>query len=178
MDILLNILTFGLKPLYEKHMEFHNIINDFRNKLPRPQNQAKNLTEKEKDKIWWLKETSLKYFNVINLNTQKISLSESDIDEFYNRLDNVDLILFKGYYFRYIRNLKRFNPKAENKNFEIAVLQKALEKNKLNPTKPIPILLHHIKYEYKLTSIPYIWYRKKKRYKKLNTHNSRHGAGS
>lgn len=172
-DLLLNILSLGLKPLYERHMVFHNIISEFRNKLPRPQNQAKKLTENEKENVWWIKNTSLKYFSVINLGTQKISLSEADIDEFYNKLNHFDFnfILFKKYYRQYINNLNRFKPKAEERNFDLAVLQQAIAMDKLRPTRPFPILVYHLKYKYKLTSITYITYREKKRRKKLNTHN-------
>lgn len=99
IDFVLNILSLGLKPLYERHLRFHQIIADFRIKLPRPQNQAKSLTEKEKNQVPWLNETSLKYMNVMNVGTHKTSLSESDLDEFYNKLNNFDFsfILFKKY---------------------------------------------------------------------------------
>jgi hypothetical protein len=173
VDIILNILTFGLKPLYEKHLKFHNIITDFRNKFPRPQNQAKTLTDEDKDKIWWMKGTSLKHFSVLNVGTHKISLSENDIDDFYNKLNNFDFsfMLFKRYYLGYIRNLNRFNPIAENKNFELAVLQKAIEIDNLRPTKPFSVLWFHVKYRFNLTSKPYMWFKKRKRIK--NTHNTR-----
>jgi hypothetical protein len=82
IDIILNILTLGLKPWYEKHLQFHLIINEFRNKLPRPQNQAKSLSDKEKSNIQWIKGTSLEHINVLNLETHKISLAETDLDEF------------------------------------------------------------------------------------------------
>lgn len=173
IDFVLNVLSLGLKPLYEKNLQFHQIITDFRNKLPRPQNQAKTLTKEDKDKIWWMKDTSLRHFSVLNVGTHKVSLSESDLDEFYNKLNNFDFsfILFKKYYKQYIRNLNRFNPVAENKNFELAVLQKAIETDNLRPTKPFPILCFHFKYRYKLTSGPYMWLIERKR--KKNTHNSK-----
>jgi|SRR5690554_6245099 len=172
IDFVLNVLSLGLKPLYEKHLKFHEIITDFRNKLPRPQNQAKSLTDEEKDQVPWIKGSSLKHMNVLNVGTHKISLSESDLDEFYNKLNNFDfsLILFKKYYKQYIRNLNRFNPVAENKNFDLAVLQKAIEADNLRPTKPFPVLWFHVKYKYKLTSEPYMWLRERKRIK--NTHNT------
>ena len=34
-DLVLNILSLGTKPLYEKQCRFHNLIADFRNKLAR-----------------------------------------------------------------------------------------------------------------------------------------------
>lgn len=171
IDLILNILSLGLKPLYEKHLQFHQIIKDFRNKLPRPQNQAKTLTKEDKDKIWWMKGTSLEHFSVLNLGTHRVSLTETDLDDFYNKLNNFDysFILFKKYYMEYIINLNRFNPVAQNKNFELAVLQTALEADKLRPTKPFSVLCFHFKYRYKLTSKPYIWFRERKRNK--NTHN-------
>ena len=171
IDLVLNIISLGLKPLYERHLMFHQIITDFRNKLPRPQNQAKSLTVKEKEQFPGIKGTSLRNMTVLNVGTHKVSLSESDLDEFYNKLNDFDFdfILFKEYYNQYIRNLNRFNPKAENKNFDLAVLQKAIQADKLRPTKPLPILWFHVKYRYKLTSEPYMWLSKRKRVK--NTHN-------
>ena len=165
IDFVLNILSLGLKPLYEKHFQFHQIITDFRNKLPRPQNQAKTLTKEDKDKIWWIKGTSLEHISVMNIGTHKVSLTETDLDDFYNRLNHFDFsfILFKKYYKEYISNLNRLNPVAENKNFELAVLQKALENDKLRPTKPFSVFWFHIKYRYKLTSKTYLWLRMKKR---------------
>jgi len=172
LELLLNILSFGLRPIYQKHLEFHQIISDFRNKLPRPQNQAKTLTKEDKDKIWWMKGTSLEHFSVLNIGTHKVSLSETDLDDFYNRLNNFDFnfILFKKYYKEYIRNLNRFNPVAENKNFELAVLQKAIEVDKLRPTKPFDLLWFHFKYRFKITSKAYIWFKQRKR--KKNNHNT------
>lgn len=171
IDFVLNLLSLWLKPLYEKHLLFHQIITDFRNKLPRPQNQAKSLTDQEKNQLQWIKETSLKHMNVLNVGTHKVSLSESDLDEFYNKLNDFDFrfVFFKKYYKQYIRNLNRFNPKAENKNFDLAVLQKAIQSDKLRPTKPLPILLFHLKYKYNLTSKPCMWFKDRKR--KMNTRN-------
>lgn len=45
------ILTLGLKPLYDKNLSYSRIITDFRNKLPRHQNRAKKLTQKEKTNL-------------------------------------------------------------------------------------------------------------------------------
>lgn len=166
IEFVLNVLSLGLIPLYEKHMQFHKIVTDFRNKLPRPQNRSKTLTKEDKAKIWWIKGTSLEHISVLNVEHHKASLTETDLDDFYNRLNNFDysLILFKNYYKEYVSNLNRFNPVAENKNFELAILQKAMEDNKLRPTKPFPIFWYHVKYKYKMTSKPYLYFRMKKRY--------------
>jgi hypothetical protein len=171
MEFVLNILSLGLKPLYEKHFKFHQIISDFRNKLPRPQNQAKSLTDEEKDQVSWIKGQGLKHMNVLNLGTQKISISESDLDEFYNKLNDFDFgfVLFKKYYKGYIKNLNRFKPVAENKNFDLAVLQKAIQADRLRPTKPFPIFWFHVKYRYRLTSEPYMWFRERNQIKNSNS---------
>ncbi|PKG43835.1 hypothetical protein CXF67_02830 [Psychroflexus sp. MES1-P1E] len=78
-------------------------------------------------------------------------------------------MLFKKYYKAYIRNLNRFNPVAESKNFELAVLQKAIGIDKLRPTKPFSVLWFHVKYRFNLTSKPYMRFKQRKRIK--NTHN-------
>ena len=153
MDIILNILTLGLKPLYERHYSFYSILVEFRNKLPRRQNEARKLTEKELENNIVLKDIS-KIMTVVDLSTQKISLTESDIDDFYNKLNNFnyEFIIFKKYYKSIETNLNRFNPIAENKNFDIAILKDLLTEKKSRPLRPIPVLIYHIKYKYKLTS--------------------------
>lgn len=153
MELLLNIITLGLKPLYKKHLSFYLIIVEFRNKLPRKQNEAQKLSEKDLENNLILKDIS-KAMTVLDLSTQKMSLTESDIDEFYNKLNNFnyDFIIFKNYYKEFIQNLNRFNPKARNNDFHLAILKDLLIEKKSRPLRPIPILLYHIKYKYKLTS--------------------------
>ena len=153
MEIILNILTFGLKPLYERHLLFYNIINDFREKLPRTQKQAHKPTEKELESNLILSNIS-KTIQVIDLSTHKMSLTESDIDVFYNKLNNFDyqFIIFKDYYKEFIRNLNRFNPKAEDNDFHLALMNDLLKETKSRPLRPFPILKFHLKYRYKLSS--------------------------
>src|SRR5690606_36890253 len=153
MDIILNICTLWLKPLYEKHLLFFTIINEFREKLPRTQNQAHKPTADELKNNLRLSEIS-KFGTVIDLSTHKMSLTESDIDIFYNKLNNFDyqFILFKDYYRKYIKNLNRFKPKAENGDFHLALMNDLLKDSKSRPLKPFPILLFHLKYKYKLSS--------------------------
>lgn len=153
MDILLNLLTLGIKPLYERHYLFFKILVEFRNKLPRKQNEACKLMEKDLENNLILKDIS-KNMTVIDLSTQKISLTESDIDDFYNKLNNFnyEFIFFKKYYKEFIRNLNRFNPKAHNADFDLAILKDLLIEKKSRPLRPIPILIFHLKYKYKLSS--------------------------
>jgi len=56
----------------------------------------------------------------------------------------------------------RFNPKSENGNFDLVMLQQVLKDDPTRPLAPIGVLVYHIKYKFKLTSIIYI------RYQKLN----------
>jgi hypothetical protein len=161
IDTFLNIITIGLKPVYEKHLEYFKIIEEFRNKLPRPQNEAKSLTEEEKSKHPVL--SDLKYINVLDLSTHKVTVSEADIDLFYNRLNNFDyrFMLFKDYYKKYTSNLNRFNPKAVNKDFNLVMVQLVLKDNSLKPIKPFDVLIFQLKWEVKLTSKIYIWFLKR-----------------
>jgi hypothetical protein len=153
MEIIFNILTFGLKPLYEKHLSFYNIIRDFREKLPREQNRAHKPTEKELEPNLILSNIS-KTMTIIDLSTHKMSLTESDIDIFYNKLNNFDFqfIIFKDYYKEFITNLNRFSPKAESKDFHLALMNDLLQEKNSRPLRPIPILIFHLKYRYKLSS--------------------------
>lgn len=164
IDLALAILTLGLKPLYDKNLSYSKIIIDFRNKLPRLQNQAKELTEKEKANSPFFSGI-LKSMSILNLSPHRTSISEVEIDEFYNKLNNFDyrFMFFKTHYKNYTRNLNRFNPKAENKNFDLAILQIAIQENPLHPIKPIPILFYYIKYKFKFSSRIYLRYRNLKR---------------
>lgn len=154
---ILNVLSLGLKPLYEKHLKYYKIIKEFRDQLPRPQNEARKLSEDEKSQNPVL--SSLQNFTVVDLSTHKMSINEADIDIFYNRLNNFDysFMLFKTYYKKYTKNLNRFNPKAEHKDFDLFMVQQVLKDNPLKPLKPIDVLLHHLKWEIKFTSKIYIW---------------------
>ena len=79
VDILLNILTLG----YRKNYSYYKLISDFRKKLPRPQNEARKITEEEIDKNPFLPE-SMKYINALDLSTHKTSISEQELDVFMN----------------------------------------------------------------------------------------------
>lgn len=160
VNTILNIITIGLKPVYEKHLKYYKIIEEFRNKLPRSQNEAKGLTEEEKSKHPML--SDLKYINVLDLSTHKVSVSEADIDIFYNKLNNFDFrfMLFKDYYKKYTNNLNRFHPKAENKDFNLVMVQQVLKDNPIKPIKPLDVLIFQLKWKVMLTSKPYIWFLK------------------
>lgn len=155
LDTILNIISLGIKPLYEKHLEFYQIIEEFRNKLPRPQNEARQLTEEEKSKHPFLH--SLQYLTVLDLSTHKVSISEADIDLFYNRLNGFDyrFMLFKDYYQKYTANLNRFSPTADNRNFNLVMVQQVIKNEKLSPIKPIDVLIFHLKWKIKPTSKTY-----------------------
>jgi hypothetical protein len=164
-NILLNILSLGLKPFYEKHLAYYRIIKEFRDKLPRQQNQARTISDEEKDLHPIL--SGLKYMHVVDLATHKVSVGEADIDRFYNQLNNFDyrFILFKKYYRKFTKNLNRFDPKATNKDFHLVMVQNIIKDDQLHPLKPFDILVYHLKWEYKLTSKIYIWFLKRKRKK-------------
>ena len=160
LDQLLNILTLGIKPLYEKNLTYYGIIRDFREKLPRPQNNAKSLSTEERQKMGL---PALQGINVVDLSTFKTSLSESDVDLFYNKLEYFDysFVLFPNYYRKYTANLMRFKPKAENKNFDLFMVQQVLKEKSLKPLKPLPVLIYHLKWKIKWTSRIYIWLQKR-----------------
>jgi hypothetical protein len=157
LDQILNIITLGLKPSYEKHKKFHEIICNFRNKLPRKQNTARLLTVDELAKHPVL--STLPHVTVADISTQKITISESDIDQFYNELNHFDFrfMIFKSYYQEIIDNLNRLNPRAENRSFDLFIVQRVLN-DPLHPTKPIDAILYNLKWKYKPTSSIYVWF--------------------
>jgi hypothetical protein len=170
-DIILNILTLGLKPLYEKNLSYYKIIRDFREKLPRHQNEARRIGEDEIKNNPLL--SSLQNFTVLDLSTHRTSLSESEIDLFYNKLNSFDygFILFKKHYKSYTKNLNRFKPKAENKNFDLAMLQNVIKDDPNRPLKPIPVLIYHLKWKFKFTSKIYVWILNRTRKNKSTFHD-------
>lgn len=155
----LNILSLGLKPLYERNLTYYKIVQNFREKLPRPQNAALTIREEERKKIGL---PELKGINVVDLATFKTSISESEIDQFYNKLEYFDysFIIFPNYYKKFTSNLMRFKPNAQNGDFNLFMVQQVLKDNPLKPLLPIPVFIHHLKWEIKWTSKVYIWWLK------------------
>jgi hypothetical protein len=139
-------------------LAYYKIVKEFRDKLPRSQNEARIISEEEKSRQPAL--ADLKNITVADLSTHLISVNEADIDLFYNKLNNFDyrLMLFKKYYKAYTTNLNRFNPKAENKNFDLFVVRQILKDDPLKPLRPLDVLIFHLKWEVKLTSKIYIWF--------------------
>ena len=159
-NFLINIITLGLKPLYEKNIGYYKLIKDFRIKLPRLQNQARHITDDEKNMHF----ESVKYLTVLNVSSQKVNMSESDIDCFYNNLTDFDyrFVFFKNYYKNYTSNLNRFNPRVENSDFDLAVVQIILKDNPQYPLKPLNILMFHLKWKWKISAKIYGFFSKKK----------------
>jgi hypothetical protein len=155
---IIDIVSLGLKPLYDRNILYFRIIKEFREKLPRVQNQATTMTQDMLKNNPTLSQMST-FVSVINLATHKVSLTESDIDKFYNQFNEFDykFVFFKKHYKDFTRNLNRFNPKAVNGNFHLAIVQSLLKDNSLNPLKPLDIFVFRIKYEYRLSSPIYIW---------------------
>ena len=103
-------------------------------------------------------------------NPARANLVQSDINEFYQRLNDFDFscVLFENYYRKQIENLNRFKPNLIEDNLDLNFLRIALEDNKWKPTKPLDILIHHFKYEYKITAKPFISFQKKQHRKQLD----------
>ncbi|MEO5787920.1 hypothetical protein [Gelidibacter sp.] len=119
-------------------MRFHTIISEFRDKLESSRDQEK--------------------------------ITHVEIAAFYNKLNNFDLkfVLFSKYYRKYIDNLNRLKPQPEDKNPDLTLLRVALAENEWKPTTPFAIFIHHLKYDNKVTSKPFIAYQKRQNRNKLN----------
>lgn len=156
MELLLSILTLGLKPWYDKNKSYYVLISEFRKKLPRPQHRARKITAEEIDKNPFLP-NSMKYVNAIDLSTLKPNLTEQDLDYFINSIEQFDYsyMIHRKYYRNYSANILRLNPEGKAKNFDLAILQHILN-DKHKPLKPIDVLIYHLKYEYMITSFLYI----------------------
>jgi hypothetical protein len=163
-DILLNILSLGLKPLYEKNYSYFSLIDNFRKKLPRPQNMARKLTKSEKESHPLITE-SMMIFNVVDLSTHKTSISEQDLDIFINSVKyfNYDWMIFRRYYKAYSDNILRFKPISKDGNLDLVVLQEVLKEDPIRPLKPFSVILYHLKFHFKLTSAIYLKLSKKRK---------------
>lgn len=164
--LLMNILSFGLKPLYKRNIAYYKLIKEFRIKLPRHQNQAKQMTADEIEKHPFLPE-SAKYITVLDMSIHKPNVSESEIDLFYNKLNEIDFsfVFFKKYYKEFSNNINRLKPAGSKGNLDLIVLQRILQDDPLHPLKPFDVFGYHLKWKFKLTSPIYIWYKNGKRRK-------------
>ena len=164
METLLNIVTLGLKIVYDRTNQYFLIVKDFREKLPRPQNQAKSLNKNEIDSHHLLKHIpSLKLINVIDTSNHKQNITEVELDVFYDRLNDFDYryVVFKKHYKEFTKDLLRYNPKSQDKDFDLIFLQNKLQNNSI-PLKPFEVLVYHLKFKYKITSKSYSWFLRKK----------------
>lgn len=102
-------------------------------------------------------------------------IKNTDLQRFYDKLDtfNLRFVFFSRHYKKYITNLNHIKPELEDEHPDISLLRVAVSKNKWKPTKPFDIFVHNIKYNYKLTSKPFIAYEKKHNKKKLNAPGNR-----
>ena len=125
--------------MLKDYMKFHSIISDFRDKL-------KNQPDDQK-------------------------ITKAEIEAFYDQLDNFDFrwVLFSKYYRKYVANLNRLRPESKDEDPDLTLLRVALAENEWKPTTPFAIFIHHLKYDNKITSKPFIAFQKKQNKKKLNT---------
>lgn len=163
IDILLNILTLG----YRKNYSYYKLIDDFRKKLPRPQNEARQITDEEIDGNPLLP-NYLKYINALDVSTHKPSVSEQELDLFMNSIQYFDYswMIFSSYYKAFSKNILRFKPISENGNFDLVMLQLVLKDDRIHPLKPIPVIVYHFKYKIKPFSTIYRWNIRRQRNKR------------
>ena len=145
IDLVLNIVTLSIKPFYEKNLSYFILIDNFKKKLPRPQNQARKLSDKEKENKPLMPDF-FKYVNVVDLSTHQSSISEQDLDLFINSIQYFDysFMLFKPYYKAYSNNILRFKPTSKNGDMDLVVLQEVVKDNAY-PLKPFAVLIYHFK---------------------------------
>ncbi len=109
-------------------------------------------------------------FRIKFSNPGRAHLVYSDIGEFYERLGsfNFKRVFFRKYYEEYRGHLERFKPEMGDVESSLTFLRIALAENKWKPTRPLPVMVHHLKYEFKFTANPFITYQKKQQRKKLD----------
>ena len=155
-----NLMTIFKLAEYNK---YHKCIRNFRsgNKLPRPQNRGRILSNKEIQTNLNLSEVA-KNACIINVSHHRVSseLTDADLDAFYNEINDFSkrVWLFKEYYKSYTNNLNRLNPQCISRNLDLIVLQQILENDRDYPTNFLPVLVYHLKRKFKLTTAVYEWF--------------------
>lgn len=131
--VLTSLIIPVLLWLGKRNSEFKKLVTDFQKKLPPKNKRAKELTDEEKEKRPFLP-ASAKHITVLDTTKHEITISPNDIDVFYNELENFNFkfVFFHKHYKSIINNLKRFNPKSENKNFDAVMVQEILDKSKIS----------------------------------------------
>jgi hypothetical protein len=142
-----SIIT-GLVWLWNRNNSYYKLIKEFRNKLPRRQTSATPFDN-----------PFVPHITSLNLSTHETSLTEADLNIFFNELENFDygFILNKKYYKKFSKNVLRFNPKAVNGNFDLVMVQEVLRVDPSHPLKPIDVFIYHLQFEYGFTSKIYFW---------------------
>lgn len=164
VKLLMKVLSLVLKPLYKKNIAYYKLIKEFRDKLPRHQNQARQMSTSEVEKHPFLPK-SAKFINVLDMSTHKPNVNELEIDLFYNKLNDIDfsLVFFKKHYKQFSSNINRLKPTSSKGDLDLIVLQKILQDDPHHPLKPFDVLAYHLKWKFKLTSPIYIRYKNGKR---------------
>lgn len=144
---------------YTNYDAYDKIVREFKiDQLPRDQNRETKLLVTAMPR--YLRSELACHSNAVNLAAHQTSISEKDLDKFYNQINDLTprLWFFKEYYRDFTNNLNRLNPKAKSGNLDLVVLQQILQDPK-RPTKFWSVLLFHLKYKYQLTSRIYKWFR-------------------
>jgi hypothetical protein len=161
--LLVALIIWMINYLYKKNTLYYQIIKEFREKLSRPQTEARKLSDSQIERHPFIP-NSFKDIRAIDVSTHKTAISESELDVFYNKLRYFDysFVLFKKHYKGRTEEFLRLNPKSVNKDFHLVLLQEVLEENSLHPLEFRKVLVHHIKYEWKFTTYFYTWKIRKK----------------
>lgn len=143
--ILVLFFSLFLMYLIKQNVTYSKIVDDFKLKLPSNAKKAKPLS---KTTIKKLSKTipSIKTISTVNLNTLTYKPTISEINEFYNKLEQFDYrcVLFSNIYKKEIKNLLRFQ---NGSNMDIVMIDKILQR-KINFWYGINYTYVKIKYKF------------------------------
>jgi adenine-specific DNA methylase len=117
--------------LYKKNQSYKKVISDFYELLPQRNKKATEI------KSTWFP------FRVFNLSTHNPSISQNQIDSFFNRINNFDykFVIFNKYYKSYTKNLNRFdNAKSTPGNNDLFMIQEIIEQSIIDGKMPIDFI--------------------------------------
>lgn len=125
LGLLLTLILTSLKYLRDRNLLYPKLIKDFRNKLPNKINSS-TITIHPYLGI-----------NIVDVSTQKQTISLSELNEFFNKLENFNyfLMFFKKYYLEITNNLLRLKNNDINSidyKVNIDIMKNIIDESKLD----------------------------------------------
>jgi hypothetical protein len=141
LDFILKMTEGLVKVLFGKNQAYYKLVTDFRNKLPRPQNEGKVLNNSEISEHPYLPKFA-KHVTTVDLDSIKTSVTEQDLDVFINRIRHFEYryMLWNGKYQAFSNNILRLKPELSPPNTDFYTLIIILNSDAVGQLKPMNLI--------------------------------------